>query len=198
MRWPADYQGHPPVCASHCPTVQGWRYSGRDYPCPPALKSAAVYDAISYYLDHQQEIEQEIAANRLEALQATYRLEIDDRGFAAFPEDIRDQMISQHAERLFVALYTDEDVTTDLAPALRWRGYMAQNAAEAGNAEMSDEAQLTSATEQRMAILTYNAQDFIPLARRGTPLDASMLALSSPNNSASDSLASCSVACSNF
>jgi uncharacterized protein (DUF433 family) len=53
----------------------------------PHVKSAAVYDAISYYLDHQQEIEQEIAANRLEALRATYRLEIDDRGFAVFPED---------------------------------------------------------------------------------------------------------------
>jgi len=57
----------------------------------PHVKSAAVYDAISYYLDHQQEIEQEIAANRLEALRVTYRLEIDDRGLAAFPEDIRDR-----------------------------------------------------------------------------------------------------------
>ncbi len=74
-------------------------------------------------------------------------------------------MTAQPAQRLFVALYTDEDVTTDLAPALRWRGYMAQSTAEAGNAEMSDEAQLTYATAQRMAILTYNAQDFIPLAR---------------------------------
>jgi uncharacterized protein (DUF433 family) len=53
----------------------------------PHLKIAAVYDAISYYLDHQQEIEAEIAANRLETSQATYRLDIDVRGFAAFPED---------------------------------------------------------------------------------------------------------------
>jgi uncharacterized protein (DUF433 family) len=53
----------------------------------PHLKIAAVYDAISYYLDHQQEIEAEIAANWLETLQATYRLDIDARGFAAFPED---------------------------------------------------------------------------------------------------------------
>jgi len=30
---------------------------------------------------------------------------------------------------------------------------------------MSDEAQLIYATEQGMAILTYNAQDFVPLAR---------------------------------
>jgi hypothetical protein len=41
---------------------------------------------------------------------------------------------------------------------------MAQSTAEAGNAGMSDEAQLTYATEQGMAILTYNAQDFILLA----------------------------------
>jgi predicted nuclease of predicted toxin-antitoxin system len=70
-----------------------------------------------------------------------------------------------HAPRLFVALYTDEDVTADLAPALRWRGYTAQSTAEAGQDEMSDEAQLAYATEQGMAIFTYNAQDFIPLAR---------------------------------
>jgi uncharacterized protein DUF5615 len=73
-------------------------------------------------------------------------------------------MISPQAQRLFVALYTDEDVTTDLTPALRWRGYMAQSTAEAGNAEMSDEAQLTYVTEQGMAIFTYNVQGFIPLA----------------------------------
>jgi predicted nuclease of predicted toxin-antitoxin system len=73
--------------------------------------------------------------------------------------------MSPHAPRLFVALYTDEDVTADLAPALRWRGYTAQSTAEAGQAEMSDEAQLTYATEQGMAIFTYNVQDFIPLAR---------------------------------
>ena len=53
----------------------------------PHLKIAVVYDAISYYLDHQQEIEAEIAANRLETLQATYRLDIDARGFASFPAD---------------------------------------------------------------------------------------------------------------
>lgn len=67
--------------------------------------------------------------------------------------------------RLFVALYTDADVAMDLAPALRLRGYRAQSAAEAGNLSVSDEAQLSYAAAQRMAILTYNAQDFIPLAR---------------------------------
>jgi hypothetical protein len=66
---------------------------------------------------------------------------------------------------LFVALYTDEDVTADLAPALRLRGYIAQSTAEAGNAEISDEAQLIYAAEQGMTILTYNTRHFISLAR---------------------------------
>jgi uncharacterized protein (DUF433 family) len=47
----------------------------------PHLKTAAVYDAISYYLDHQEEIEQEIAENRLEELMTKYSLERDERGF---------------------------------------------------------------------------------------------------------------------
>ena len=66
---------------------------------------------------------------------------------------------------LFIALYTDEDVTVDLAPALRLRGYIAQSTAEAGNTEISDEAQLIYAAEQSMAILTYNTRHFISLAR---------------------------------
>jgi uncharacterized protein (DUF433 family) len=46
----------------------------------PHLKAAAVYDAISYYLDHQQEI----AENRLEELRTKYSLERDERGFLHF------------------------------------------------------------------------------------------------------------------
>ncbi|MGH8058011.1 MAG: DUF5615 family PIN-like protein [Candidatus Entotheonellia bacterium] len=71
----------------------------------------------------------------------------------------------QDTARLFVALYTDADVTADLASAVRRRGYQAQSAAEAGNLTLSDEAQLRYATDHGMAILTYNAQDFIPIAR---------------------------------
>ncbi len=67
--------------------------------------------------------------------------------------------------RLFIALYTDEDVTSNLAPALRRRGYTAESAVEAGNSGVPDEAQLGYAASRGMAILTYNAQDFIPLAR---------------------------------
>ena len=36
---------------------------------------------------------------------------------------------------------------------------------EVGNAALSDEAQLAYATEGGMAILTYNIQDFVPLAQ---------------------------------
>ncbi len=73
--------------------------------------------------------------------------------------------MSQEKLRLFIALYIDEDVTSNLAPALRRHGYTAQSTAEAGNLQLSDEDQLRYATEHNMVILTYNAQDFIPLAR---------------------------------
>lgn len=53
----------------------------------PHLKAAAVYDAISYYLDHQAEIEQEIAENRFQAVQAQTGLEVDERGFVTFPQE---------------------------------------------------------------------------------------------------------------
>lgn len=66
---------------------------------------------------------------------------------------------------LFIALYTDEDITSDLAPALRWRGYIAESADEAHNLMLSDEEQLRYATYRGMTIITYNAQDFIPLAQ---------------------------------
>ena len=50
----------------------------------PQLSAAAVFDAISYYLDHQPEIEQEIAENRLEALTAKHNLTVDEQGFVHF------------------------------------------------------------------------------------------------------------------
>jgi|SoiMethySBSTD1v2_1073268.scaffolds.fasta_scaffold155220_1 hypothetical protein len=72
--------------------------------------------------------------------------------------------MAQALPRLFVALYTDEDFSPNLAPALRRRGYVAQSAIEAGNMEVSDEGQLVYAAEKGMALLTYNIQHFIPLA----------------------------------
>ena len=74
--------------------------------------------------------------------------------------------MSQPVTSLFIALYTDEDVTADLAPALRRRGCDAQSTAEAGNVSLSDEDQLRYAAEQARAIFTYNIEDFISLARQ--------------------------------
>ncbi len=73
--------------------------------------------------------------------------------------------MSQKTPILFISLYTDEDVTSNLAPALRWRGYTAKSTLEVDNLALSDEAQLMYATKHDMAILTYNGQDFIPLAK---------------------------------
>jgi uncharacterized protein (DUF433 family) len=53
----------------------------------PHLQAAAVYDALSYYLDHQAEIEQEIAENRFEAVQARAGFAVDERGVATFPQE---------------------------------------------------------------------------------------------------------------
>ena len=50
----------------------------------PHLQPASVYDAISYYLDHQQEIEQEIASDRFEMLAAKHDLTLDKRGGVRF------------------------------------------------------------------------------------------------------------------
>ncbi len=50
----------------------------------PQLTAAAVYDAISYYLDHQAELEQEILDNRVEMLMAKHNFSLNDRGFVNF------------------------------------------------------------------------------------------------------------------
>jgi uncharacterized protein (DUF433 family) len=50
----------------------------------PHVQAAAVYDAISYYLDHEREIKQEIAENRLEVLMKKDGLRMDERGFIHF------------------------------------------------------------------------------------------------------------------
>ncbi|MEW5873378.1 MAG: DUF5615 family PIN-like protein [Chloroflexota bacterium] len=68
-------------------------------------------------------------------------------------------------ERLFIRLYTDEDITSELALALRERGFDAQSAAEAGLLNADDHAQLEYATQNGMAILTCNARHFLQLAR---------------------------------
>ncbi|MEW5720617.1 MAG: DUF5615 family PIN-like protein, partial [Chloroflexota bacterium] len=55
------------------------------------------------------------------------------------------------------------DVSRHLARALRERGFDAISAKEIGNAELNDCAQLDYATAEHRAILTHNAQDFVPL-----------------------------------
>src|SRR3954466_15229462 len=69
-------------------------------------------------------------------------------------------------DRLFIFLYTDEDVTDRLAPLLRERGYEAESVLKAGTAGFTDEQQLAFAAGQGWTLLTYNRRDFIALARQ--------------------------------
>lgn len=50
----------------------------------PHLEPAAIYDAISYYLDHQVAIEEEIAENRLERVLNDLQATINDNGEIIF------------------------------------------------------------------------------------------------------------------
>ncbi len=51
----------------------------------PHLEMSWVHDAISYYLDHREEIEREIEANRIENVLAGTGGVIDDKGVVRFP-----------------------------------------------------------------------------------------------------------------
>jgi len=66
-------------------------------------------------------------------------------------------------EALFVRLYLDRHIMTRLAADLRSRGYDALTTEEAGKDTASDEEQLTFATAENWAILTFNIRDFAPL-----------------------------------
>lgn len=68
-------------------------------------------------------------------------------------------------DRLFIFLYTDEDVTDRLAPLLREHGYLSASSEEAGMDGLSDAEQLAFAAGRGWAILTYNVRDFAALAR---------------------------------
>ena len=48
------------------------------------LSAAAIYDAISYYLDHQQEVEAEIMENRIEQVLADTEAKMDEHGVITF------------------------------------------------------------------------------------------------------------------
>ena len=53
----------------------------------PHLTPAAVYDAISYYHDHKQEIDAAIRANTPEELAARYGFEVSEHGRVSFGRD---------------------------------------------------------------------------------------------------------------
>ncbi|MFQ5855493.1 MAG: DUF5615 family PIN-like protein [Anaerolineae bacterium] len=74
--------------------------------------------------------------------------------------------MNNEAERLFIGIYTDEHITVLLAPALRRRGYVAQSCVEANALGWDDEEHLVYAAERGMALMTSDASDFIPMARR--------------------------------
>lgn len=67
-------------------------------------------------------------------------------------------------QRLFAALYIDEDVTVQLASELRQREFEAVGAREIGMISADDEAHLTYASEHQMILLTSNRDDFLRLA----------------------------------
>ena len=74
--------------------------------------------------------------------------------------------MEDEVEQIFIRIYTDEHITTLLAPALRRRGYEAQSCVEANTLGWDDEEHLNYAAERGMALLTSDAADFIPMARR--------------------------------
>ena len=51
----------------------------------PHLELAAIFDAISYYLDHRAEIEEQIAENRIERVLEKTGAKMDQRGVVTFP-----------------------------------------------------------------------------------------------------------------
>ncbi len=53
----------------------------------PQLTPAQVYDALSYYFDHREEIEQEIEDSRTENVMKKFGFTIDERGVVQFNKD---------------------------------------------------------------------------------------------------------------
>ncbi|MBI1743923.1 DUF5615 family PIN-like protein [Candidatus Acetothermia bacterium] len=70
------------------------------------------------------------------------------------------------AERLFIALFIDENVDNKLGPALRRYGYDAATARETERKGVEDEEQLEYAVQHKMAIFSHNVADFAKLHER--------------------------------
>ena len=66
-------------------------------------------------------------------------------------------------ERLFIALFLDENVDERLGSALRRYGFDVQTTQEAGRKGSTDEDQLAYAARQGRAILSHNIADFVKL-----------------------------------
>jgi uncharacterized protein (DUF433 family) len=90
VRRPGSRGGRPILRGSSVPVwlvVAMWKAGdslediGETY---PHLEPAAIYDAISYYLDHRAEIEDEIAANRIERVLDNSGAVMDERGVITF------------------------------------------------------------------------------------------------------------------
>ena len=67
---------------------------------------------------------------------------------------------------IFIHVYLDEDVDVLVASLLRYRGFKATTAQQAGQLGKTDAEQLEYATRQGAAILTHNRTDFENLARQ--------------------------------
>lgn len=64
------------------------------------------------------------------------------------------------AEKLFISLYLDEDVSVKIAANLRNRGFDVLHAAEAKRLSASDEEQLDMAVIEQRTFLTHNKKHF--------------------------------------
>ncbi len=61
--------------------------------------------------------------------------------------------------------YLDEDLSPRIAEPLRRRGLDAINAAEVGNRQISDQAQLLYAVREGRALVTRNVRHFVQLSK---------------------------------
>ena len=62
--------------------------------------------------------------------------------------------------RLFIELYTDEDVDVSIADLLRARGFNVLTTRDAGRLHATDEEQLAIAVAEHRTLLTHNRVDF--------------------------------------
>ena len=62
-------------------------------------------------------------------------------------------------------LFLDENVTPDLARALRQRGFDAVHAEDRGLKETDDAVVFAAAVQEGRAVLTQNVRDFMPIVR---------------------------------